>query len=732
MRRWNRRWLAAGILLLVILAIAAIGLLRPDDRARDMPSLAEQTALQNTGPAGASLTVGKVFTPVAENDRLALAVNDAGQIRVTDRGGRHEWFSNPQTDALALEEVQGYWRHTLESPFVIEYLDLKGISTEVITANSADLDAAVSFHELESGIEIAFDLRKINIRFSYLVRLADDHLEISIPYDRIVESGDTRLVSLWVMPMFGAMQGATNTGYMFVPDGIGALIPFDPTTRYSYSYSSRSIYEGDVLYPVFGMASGDKAFVGIIDEGEFTAEIAATPGGMYTTFNWVTPQFVYREDYFKLTSLFGSGFQVFQEEKAREDRRIRYYFLSGDDANYAGMARAYRHYLMEAKGLERRTEASYPLDLYVMGGDREKALVGKRLVPVTTFDQAGQMIRSLAESGVEPIDVTYRGWENNGYLQDTPGRFPPSKALGGAGGLAELARQVHSSGGKLYLADNFAVAYSSNNGFNPKNDAVRDDNGKVISDDLGLGVTEYFVQPYLAWHYLQDSFARFRDLTVDGLYHEGIGKTVFSDESPSRPIPRKETAAVFEAMLADTSHRLGEARADHGNAYALPYVSHIGRLPFDTSYDMLASIKVPFYPIALHGLVSYSGIPLNLQDEGRTGFLNTLEYGALPAYLLTHDDPAALKHTLSDSIYSSRFEEWREQAIARYSELKSAIGTLGNQFIEDHRELAQGVYETVYEDGTSVIVNYTRQSYRAGDREVLPENYSIARGVGRG
>lgn len=745
MRRWNKKWLAIGMLISVVIVIFAIWLLRPDNRTREVPSLSERLAPQDTSQAGAQLTVGEVFTPIAENDRMALAVNASGQIRVTDRAGQHDWYSNPQEDALALEEVKGYWRNALNSPFVIEYLDLKGISTEIITANSSDLDTKVSFYELDDGVEIAFDLRKINIQFSYLLKLANDHLEVTVPYDRISESGDTRLVSLWVMPMFGAMQGATHTGYMFVPDGIGALIPFDPTTKYSYQYTSPvygknlavidqakadfSKYNqevaSDVLYPVFGIASGDKAFVSIIDEGEYTAQILATPGGMYTTFNWVTAQFIYRQGYFKLTSLFGSGFQVFQEEKAREDRRIRYYFLSGEEADYAGMAGAYRDYLMDVKGLKRSEEASYPLDLYLMGGDQEKALIGKKLVPVTTFDQAERMLQSLSESGIEQFDVTFMGWEKNGYLQATPGRFPPSGELGGAGGLARLASHIHSLGGKLYLADSFTAAFSTNHGFNPKNDAVRDLNGKVISDSLIPDISKYWIHPYLSWHYLKGSFDEYRKLEIDGLYHTGLGESVYSDETPSQPIQRKETGAIFGAMLADTRDSLGEARVQHGNAYTLPYVKHIGSLPFDSSYDMLANVKVPFYPIALHGLVSYSGIPLNIQNEAQVSFLNTVEYGALPSYLLTHDDPIALKHTLSSWIYSSEYEEWREQVTEQYLELKDAIGALGNQFIVGHRELSKGVYETIYEDGTKVLVNYSQNVFVQGNIEVAPENYRI-------
>jgi hypothetical protein len=45
--------------------------------------------------------------------------------------------------------------------------------------------------------------------------------------------------------------------------------------------------------------------------------------------------------------------------------------------------------------------------------------------------------------------------------------------------------------------------------------------------------------------------------------------------------------------------------------------------------------------------------------------------------------------------------------------------------MEDHRQIADGVYETVYEDGTRVIVNYKTRRYTDGDKAVEGQNYLI-------
>jgi hypothetical protein len=752
--RLNKKWVivVAAALVVAVLIVTAVVRLLPSQGGQSVPLPEIADNIQQTPETGPKLDIaGANFTEVAANGRIALAVNAAGQLQATDLKGGHEWLSSPSQEALQTEEVKGFWRNNLNSPFVIEYLDGNGISTEVVTANSEDLETGVSFFQLRDGVEIVYELQKIGIRFSYRVQLADDHLVVDVPYDRISETGSGKLVSLWVLPFFGAMQSATNTGYMFVPDGVGALIPFDPKTKFATQYTTQ-IYgnnisvsgqiqteisndnqeiTADTLVPVFGIASGDKAFVSIIDKGEYTAKLLATPGGMYTTFNWVTPQFTYRQGYFKRTSLFGEGFRVFQDEMLQQDRRIRYYFLSGDQANYSGMASTYRQYLIEEEGLTRIEEASFPLNLALMGGDRKQALLGKKLVASTTFEQAREMVRFLYDEGIDDFDVTYMGWEKNGYLQDTPGRFPPSRELGGADGLSKLAEQVHQKGGRLYLSDNYNAALGDNQGFQPKYDAVRDLNGKVISENLGLKTTKYWIHPDLSWKMLNNNFEAYKTLDVDGLYFTGLGEAVFSDETASNRIPRETAGAIFGKMAQATREQLGDARVAHGNAYMFPYVDHIGSLPFDTSYDMLATETVPFLPIALHGLIAYSGLPLNVQDEAKIGFLKSVEYGALPSYLLTYDDPAELKFTLSRWIYSSQFEAWRDQISSEYKELKDNVGGLGNQLIANHRKVAAGVYETTYEGGTKVLVNYNKTAVTIDGEIIEPEDYAVVAKGGR-
>ena len=71
---------------------------------------------------------------------------------------------------------------------------------------------------------------------------------------------------------------------------------------------------------------------------------------------------------------------------------------------------------------------------------------------------------------------------------------------------------------------------------------------------------------------------------------------------------------------------------------------------------------------------------------------------------------------------------WKDEALAMYQEYNEVLGHVYNQFITDHRYLADGVTETTYEDGTKVYVNYNYTDYLADGVSVSARNYAVKKG----
>lgn len=682
-----------------------------------------------------------------ESSLLQLFADAQGNLIVKDKRNDHLWRSVPAQEELAKETTKGLWLNNLKSSVHLEYIDVLEGETKIKYGNAVDLKANVSLKESEQGLEITYAFQAIGSSVTMIVSLNGDYLEVFLPADRLIEKDNIRFVNILLLPFLGAAQNTVKEGYLFVPDGIGAVIPFQhdglPPSRYTasvygndaaISLQTARARRSEALYPVFGISKVTNAMLGIIMDGDATTNIQATPSGLYTTFNWVSAQFSYRYEYFKRTSSFGQGFKAYEAKSNKQDRRIRYYFLQGEQqSNYVGMASAYRKYLMEQKDMRRlqTTGVNIPLELQLFGGDREPSFSGSRLVATTTFDQARQIVDTLDKAGIRNMDVTFKGWMNKGLTGSLPKRFPAEKKLGGDDGLTRLIDDLKLHGIRMYLEDDYANAFSGNV-FNARNYSVRDTNGRSIEEKLptrGFSILKtqkkYLIQPELSLNYLSESLPRFKKWGVTGLNHDVVGEYIYSDHNPSNPSTRQETMLSFQKLLSQTKSELGGARVSHGNAYVLGFADHISSLPLDSNYNLMSSHNVPFYPIALHGLLSYSSTPGNLRNENVTGFLRSIEYGALPSYLLTFEDSAVLKDSYTKSIFSSQYRDWLQPIVSEYKKTNYALGDVQDRFIIDHRKIDEGVFATTYDNGKKIVVNYNDSPYSNGNVRVNPKDYAI-------
>lgn len=148
-------------------------------------------------------------------------------------------------------------------------------------------------------------------------RLEGRELVVRVPVEEIVYPVDVidasqpdseitlPVYSLQILPYFGAAD-KTEEGYIFVPDGSGAIIelnnsrtdsnPYNKTV-YGYDYSieprEEMPFTGEPInYPVFGLKKGEKAFMAVIEKGAPYAAIRADIAGRNNSYNNVSAVFI--------------------------------------------------------------------------------------------------------------------------------------------------------------------------------------------------------------------------------------------------------------------------------------------------------------------------------------------------------------------------------------------------------------------------------------------------------
>lgn len=675
------------------------------------------------------------------------------------------------------------------APFIdTEFYMLKQRERDLLAWDLEDIVAVMKDIELDPNVisdhyvRLGIDPRVQNIVVFHVpveYTLDGDNLVVRVPASEIRYPEDVLdsegqkvtypLVSIDVLPYFGAAD-MTADGYMFVPDGSGALIRLNNNKTGLNAYAGRVYGRDNALspppasldsklcsFPVYGLKAGDKAFLGIIEAGDALAQIAADIAGKRESYNTICAQF--RLLGHATTSLQGevdathresaqwvygrTTINVYQEDMYAGDIQVRYAFLHGEDAGYQGMARYYQDYLVSRGRMTRLSPRDgAPLYVELIGAvtDYRPVLGVPReiVVPLTTYRQAKDIASRIAAQGIGDIRLVYSGWMQYGISHVYPTGVKLEKALGSKSDLFALRDYMDSIGGQLYPSVDFVMVYRADlfTGFRPWRDASRFLNRTEAFYPIVYAQranpanrspwSVYVLSPSrldnLVSRYLKD----YAEYGFSGLALGDLAFQLHSDFRHRQTIDRQATLSIVEAQITkakdDYSLRLLAVGA---NAYAIPYVDDILCLPMTCGGQDIIDEAVPFMQLVLHGYFDYAGDPANFAPDRDHYLLKLLETGSAPYFLGYYADSSVLKGSAFDYLYTGQFEKWLEDAAALYATADAVLGRVQSQRIVDHRKLAENVYQTCYEDGTSVVVNYGDSAVTVKGQEVGPLGFVV-------
>ncbi|CAM4122462.1 DUF5696 domain-containing protein [Paenibacillus alkaliterrae] len=712
-------------------------------------------------PAAPNLDKGE-YKQIAESKYLTLKANSGtGHFTVTDKRTGHVWKSFPDEKGYIEKENQGKWKANLESPLLYSYVEFNVRQDLAKEDNLKDGKGIVSkFEATGQGFKVQYEIPDLGFVIPAEVRLGDDYVETKILQDGLKDErvfteaelktkkdNEARLVSVRLFPFLGAQTSEEENGYLFLPDGSGAIVEFKKDRGGTNNYYSERVYGADWAYsantifsirkpvrmPVFGIKSGKQAMIGVIHDGSEYANLVAAPSKTFSQYNWVTAEQNFRFMYYQYTNTKKTaGYVSYTKDITASDRSVRYYLIGRKDADYVQMAARYRQYLTEELGMQplQANGNKLELQLHLLGADSERGFLRDSYLPLTTTRQAQEIVQELNTIGIEGMSITYLGWQRKGFSQ-YGGSFPLSSKLGGNDGMQQFVDFTHAKGYEVYLD---ASSYSFNNtgkdGFRRNRDGLR---------DIGASVMEYytrgsdkkntFVSPRFAEKVILDELSNAQALHVDGyVFGQGIGSLLNTDFNENYAATREETKQIQQRIFETTKNALGHVQVEDGNVYALQYVNHVQGLNDDISNDLFVDRGVPFVQIALHGLVTYSANYANDSDDYETTFLKGIEYGAVPSFIVTYAKSQQLLKTRSlGKFYSTYYKDWLQEMAMQYQQYNEALGDVRNQFITGHRSLADGVFETSYAGGKRIVVNYNAEPYAGNGWIVKPKDFAVVK-----
>ena len=587
-----------------------------------------------------------------------------------------------------------------------------------------------------------------------LYRLEGGDLVVEVPYEEIGYKSSYPITKLTLLPNFGA-GGTSDDGFMLVPEGGGGLIRFNngkltQNTYYSNIYGwdyatmrKTVVNETRSAFPVFGVSMNDSAFLCILEDGAGSAGVAADISGRYNSYNTVNAIYtLLHSDSFDVTNKSNQPVLMYEKSLPQGFIRQRYRFM--DTFGYTAMATAYREYLLEKyPSLARKEDTSTPVLIEIVGAvDKLLQRVGlPTSVPfkLTTHQEAREMLTALSDAGFKNLSVKYAGFLNGGIRQKVLTTATLLPDLGSEADLKSLTAYCAQNGMNLYLDGVTQFAYDSGplDGFMAFRDAAKFTTREEVElreySPIWYGTDPleapyYLVKPVLTLDYTRTLAKAADKYGTQGVSFRDTGFLLSSDFNPKEPVTRDGNIAFAQSALKEVKAGGQKTLINAGNEYAVAYADLVSNMDLEGAPYSILDAYVPFYQMALHGYVCYTGESLNMAGDFEQELLKSAETGAGLSFTFIKAEASMLSDTLYTEYYGASFSQWYQRAKDIYQRYDAELGGLFDQTIVGHERLDNQVTITTYQDGTKVYVNFGRQQAIVDGIVLAPRSYQ-AKGV---
>lgn len=747
---------AAALTLAVALPVSLAGTAAPESAppVQRAPMALEEGVIQDFG--GELLPMPddapSVLEKVAEKGSLSLYASLVnGEFAVRDSKTGTVWYSNPP-DRWD-DPYSGSDRPATLSLMTAHYVDMTTRVDEYPTSYGAcEIENGISVKRIPDGIEVSFTFVEAQITIPLCIELTDHGVKASVDVTRIEEKGSKTLMDISLLPYFGA-GGVEDDGYIVVPDGCGALIDFNNGkqnfVRFQEPiYGLNTILSGEQRtkisencpLPLFGIRNGDSGYAAIITDGDAVASVTAGVSKKGSGYNNVFVGYTLRSA--SNVVLNGATIPIYEKGKPHLDTcAVEYRLLTGEDATYTGIAKAYSAYLQQELGVKPLDRNGLSMFVEVYGAVRiDRSVLGiptKVTQTLTTFEQARELTAALQKAGVEHLILDYQNYDASALRGKMPVSFKPDNKLGGKGGYERLKTWLDTQGIPLVSNVNFTTYAVSGGGVSVRGDSAKSFAGlpglrysfNLATQQADTSAPAYY---YLAPRELPSVIGRFQK-SYDAARFGAIGldtlATMLYADFSEQGSGRQATRNTF-AQAADTLAQNSDVYLRGGASHLFPSASYIFDMPDDDSQYDIVDRSIPLLQLAVSGLIPYSITPINGNADPDKQLLKAVEYGADLKFNFTYSDPGITGDPTLGYLNGVWYEPWLDYAAEAYQKAAALREQVGDS-LEGHAMVQEGVYVTTYTGGSRVAVNYTDSDVNVEGTVVPAMDFALLGGGAR-
>lgn len=672
-------------------------------------------------------------------------------VTVTNTKNGSVWTTNP----LNPQEDQYTTPATINdirSQLVVTYYDKENKKAVIGSYISSIRRGSFKITEQKNKIRIDYDFSRPHEQFKIPVEyeIKGNSVTATVLVNEIKEYGDVKIGEIAFLPYFMHAQ-STDNGYIFIPDGSGALIDLSTVNPASAAYSQRiygrdgalSYYydegsEHDAMLPVFGMYKNGAGVLAVVNGNESAATICAECCGKTSSFSRTYASFIYRV--FDTVTISGSDWRYKEytaAAKVREKKNFAVTYMFLDNGDYVDMALKYREYLKQKGSLNKKLSDSKLLSGAIRAygtteiKDSFLGIPYTRTVAATTFNDVSKMLKGLKPSATKRLAVFLEDFDDDSRNNDYPDSADWISETGSDSDYEALVKKYGKNCRFFRTSD---VVYEQCTGllWFYQSGYAQMVSKDYITKNVYSNVT--YAQEITDWYALtakglingsKELFEELADMDKKvGIALDNIGTTLYGDYKDGAFVSRDEMLKKMRQVIKNAKKEKLDVAVQGGNAYAIGYSDTYYDYPVTSSDLIISSKSVPFAQIVLHGYANMVSLPLNLQTDPEKLFLNCMEYGMTPSFAVTNMSNKELRRTDYKNLYATQYSYISSDLKTKINKSAKLFDEIGTSLIREHSNDGMlGV--TVYENGVTIVVNYSANDADFNGITVAAKDFAV-------
>lgn len=693
---------------------------------------------------------------VAQNQKsagnLSISINEETcDITVTDNSTGAVWISNP-VDPQADQYTTPSIVNDIKSQLIVTYYDSENTKATIGSFVSSIKRKSFKITKSENKIRVDYDFSRKNEQFIIPVEYSVENgsFKATVLVNEIKEYGNIRINEISLLPYF-FHANANDEGYIFIPDGSGALIDLSLLSNSLPAYKQRiygrdpalSFYfeegnEENVMLPVYGMRKNGTAAMAIVNGNEAAGSINAECAGTGSSYSRVYTSFIYRV--FDTVTIAGSDWQQKNYTTAAENAEtqnfaVEYKFIGNGE--YTDMASVYRNYLKENgtldKTLEKEKKLTAAIKAYGTTEIRDSFLgiPYTKTVVATSFDDISNMLSKLNPDNDKNIAVFLEDFDKNARSEKYPTSTQWIGKVGGQKGYASLLKKYGEANRFFRVTDlmhedvpgiiwfkqaNFAKMASK--------DLLQKAKYSPVTYEL-FQTKSYALNPSALIKKTNKVFKKSASVKAPvGLALDNFAKILYADYNEEKFVSRNDMTETVKTVVSNAEKQKLDTVVEGANAYLWGATDTHYNVPVTSSNLIISSKSVPFLQMVMHGYANLVTLPLNLEENSEEKFLQAIEYGMTPCFAVTGVSNSTLRRTAYKDLFHTCFDDIEEDLKKKFEKSTDLINKIYDSAIISNT-VDGALAVTQYENGCTVVVNYGEFTLGYNGVEIAAKDFEI-------